>query len=307
MKLLPFYLPIYLGRRNERNASIINLFLIGSATSMMINAIIDIPMLSPPSGPFCSIQSRFKDVSFGAAIFCVYFVLWFRIFIVFYRDKIMMQDLSKIVQYINISAMPLLFVTGTSIVIRFLSLPGYEYAGCGCKTAYTREIFIINWIAVVVCTTVFQTVFLFCFVYPLYLHRRKMLSSGCNKLSILPIVKRAAIAAGVCITSDLLNLVFALAYMGPTDSISHPFQTYLSHFIYILNLLVNLIATILSFANWRDKLFPFGKEFGNKPVRQITSRAENSSSRKGGKATHIMSSNGNTEQMSTTASKPLSK
>jgi len=234
---------------------------------------IDIPMLSPPKDPFCGIQCRIKDITFGVTLVCVYFVLWFRILIVFYRNELMKQNLSKLVQFTNISAMPLQFVTGTAIVVKFLTQPGYVNAGCGCKITHPRKDFVKDWIAVVVCTTVFQIVFLFCFVYPLYLHRKKMLSSGCNKLSIIPIVKRAAIAAGVCITSDLLNLVFVLTYRGPNDSISHPVQTYLSYFAYTLNLLVNLTATILSFANWRDKLFPFGKQLGkefiHRPVHEV--------------------------------------
>ena len=232
----------------------------------MINAIMDIPMLTPPPDPFCGIQCRVKDITFGVALFCTYFVLWFRIFIVFYRNRIMVQDLSKTVQFVNISALPLLFITGTAIVIKFLVQPGNVFAGCGCMPVFTREEFTRDWIAAVSCTTVFQIVFLFCFLYPLYLHQKKMLSSGFNHLSIIPIVKRAAIAAVVCITSDLINLVSAASYVGPNGSILNPSHTYLAFLAYTVNLLVNLIATILSFANWRDKMFPFGQKL--KPVHQ---------------------------------------
>jgi len=239
--------------------------------SVMMNAIIDLPMISPPRCPgFCAIQGRIKDVTFGATLICAYFVLWFRIYIVFYQNKLMKQDINKFVQIVNISAMPLLLVTVIAIIVRYLKQPGFVYAGCGCRATHTRNDFIINWVALVVCTAVFQIVFLFCFVYPLYLHRKKMQSCGCNQPSIIQIVKRAAIAAGVCITSDLLNLLFALGYRDPNKSISHPLQTYLSYMIFTINLLVNLSATILSFANWRNKVFPIGKEFDNESVRQTT-------------------------------------
>ena len=99
---------------------------------------------------------------------------------------------------------------------------------------------------------------------------KKRLGSGFNHLSIIPIVKRAAIAAVVCITSDLINLVSAASYVGPNGSILNLFHTYITFLAYTVNLLVNLITTILSFANWRDKMFPFGPKL--KPLHQAPVR-----------------------------------
>ena len=83
------------------------------------------------------------------------------------------------------------------------------------------------------------------------MHRKNMLARGIDQTNIIPVVKRAAVVTGVCVFTDLLNTVFAATYPGQI--------VYLNHVVFSCNLLVNLAATILSFATWRKFLFPFGE------------------------------------------------
>jgi len=236
---------------SNRGTAIINMVIICGAFSVLVYVGIEIPMVSPPKNPFCAIYHRIKITSFAVAVFCAYFALWFRVFTVFYRNKVMKKNMSKLLQYVNISALPFLCLMVASNLVSFLSAPPYTYAGCGCKAVQSTENNAIKWAILVICTTVFQVVLLFSFTYPLCLHRKKMLSRGCDHGAIIPIVKRAAVVAFVCIISDLLNFAFAALYKGPT--------VYPNHIAFTCNLLVNLIGTIMSFANWREKLLPFVK------------------------------------------------
>ena len=43
-----------------------------------------------------------------------------------------------------------------------------------------------------------------------------MLSQGFDHKFIMPVVKRAAIVAGFCVSSDLFNSLFAIVYAGST-------------------------------------------------------------------------------------------
>ena len=236
---------------SNRATAVINMVIICGASAVLIYVGIETPMVSPPMGPFCGVYHRIKILSFAVAVFCAYFALWFRVFTVFYRNKVMKKNMSKVMQYVNISALPLLCLMVASNLVSFLSAPPYEYAGCGCKAVQSTENNAIKWAILVICTTVFQSILLFSFTYPLYLHRKKMLSRGCDHGTIIPIVKRAAVVACVCVVSDLLNFAFAAIYKGPT--------VYPNHIVFACNLLVNVIGTIMSFANWREKLLPFKK------------------------------------------------
>ena len=240
-------------QRKEWPSSVINLTLLGSALSLLINSLIDIPLVTALKDPFCEIQSRIKDVTFGSALFFTYFVLWFRVFTAFYRNEFLKNDLNKAAQVINLTAMPLLTIMGTTLVILFLTHPASKATaeGCACKSVIDRKTYVQHWIAVFVCTTLFQCVLLFSLMYTLYFHRKKMLRSGFDQAYIIPIIKRAVVAAGACITSDLLNFVFTAVYNGST--------LYADHLAYSINLFANLMASLFSFTNWRDLLFPFRK------------------------------------------------
>ena len=163
----------------------------------------------------------------------------------------MRKYLSKALRFVNMAVMPLVLISGIAILSKFLSSPDV-HVGCGCNSSLTKESNIQNWMLVVTGSVLFQFLLLFCFVYPLYLHLKKMLATGFNDKFIITIVKRASVASAVCILTSFFDFAFGAFYYDQT--------LYVDYAVHTLTLVVNLIAVILSFANWRDKVFPFGKK-----------------------------------------------
>ena len=174
----------------------------------------------------------------------------------------MKKNVSKVLLFVNVSALPFLFLMIISNLFLFLSAPAYTSAGCGCKPEQSTESNTIKWIVLFSCTTAFQAILLFSFVYPLCMHRKKMLDDGVDHKFILSVVKRAAIVAGFCIACDLLNSVFAIVYSGQT--------VYVNNIVFSSTLIVNVVGVIASFADWRKKLFPFGEKLEPAPATKHT-------------------------------------
>ena len=212
---------------------------------------LDCPFISVPRDPFCNIHFAFKNITFGITVTLTYFVLWFKVFTVFYQNELVRRNVSKVLQIVNKAIMPLFFAAALVMVFRVIIIPQTTFAGCGCKPLASRERFIRQWIGVVASSTAFQFVLLFCFVYPLHLHRKQLLKSGLDDGYIYSVIKRATIAAVFWVFSDLLTFIFGVVYFG---------LLIYNHYIALtINLLITLNATILSFANWQEKLVPFGK------------------------------------------------
>ena len=240
----------------QRSTAHINIIIITAAVFSLIFVASQFPLVVVPGNDFCHNYYYVKVLSYASAMFCIYFALWYRVFAVFYRNKFMRKSIKKYLQYINVAAMPLLSVTVISNVAVFLSSPGYELAGCACNSIENVDDNPVNStikrIFLVLSTLGFQIVLLFSFIHPLHLHRKKMLQTGMDYKSAVPLVKRAAIVGVVCILSDLIDFGFAVFFQSPT--------LYTYDIVVRCNVVVNLVATIMAFANWREKLFPFNKK-----------------------------------------------
>ena len=247
--------------KKKKHHLIINLSIGGSALSVLLYAIQDVPLIYSPKDTLCSIHSRVRNVTFAIALFFVYFALWFRIFDVFYKDQVVKKSLSKFVQIVNFSSMPFMIVAGFALLTKALSRSPDKTGNCGCTSARDKPTYIKDWIGIIACTISFQFALLFGFVYPLYLHRKNMLKINCNLKYIIPIIQRVAIASCVCIVSDLINFIFSAVYKAPNN--------YFRHMFHIGNLMVNLFATTMSFANWREKLYPFGKPLNSPDLSSV--------------------------------------
>ena len=175
-----------------------------------------------------------------------------------------MKNVSKVLQFINISALLFLFLVVVVNLVLFLSAPAYISAGCGCQPVQSKGNNSIKWAVLFACTTAFQVILLFSFIYPLCMHRKKMLQQGVDHKLIISVVKRAAIVAAFCISSDLFNSVFAIVYAGKT--------VYVNNIVFSCTLLVNVIGVIVSFANWKEKIFPFGEKL--EPAAATTKNTE---------------------------------
>ena len=160
----------------------------------------------------------------------------------------MKQSVSKTLQVLNAFTLVFEFLMIGSNLFLFLSAPAYTNMPCACRAVQAKENSSVKWIVLLACIIAFQFTLLFTFIYPLHLYRKKMLNRITYQRSIIPVVKRASVVAGICIVSDLLNSGFAIAYKGET--------VYINHIVFSCNLIVNLIGVIFTFENWREKLLP---------------------------------------------------
>ena len=210
----------------------------------------EFPLLTPQKDFFCHICTRTRAVWYSGTAFCVYFALWYRIHAVFYRNSITKQIISKPLQVLNyITIVFLVLMVGSNLII-FLFAPANLILSisCACKAINLNENNSIKWIVLVTTTTAFQFMLLFNLIYPLYLHKKKMLNRHTDQRYIIAVVKRAVAVAGVCVVTDLLTFGFSLSYDGET--------LYIHHIVYSCNLMVNLMGVFFTFANWREKLLP---------------------------------------------------
>jgi len=224
---------------------------------MLIYVLIGTSMLFPQPDPFCSIYSKSKNVFYASAVSFNYFALWFKVNQVFYQVPVIEATLNKYVKLLNKMLMPVAVIIIVGVLLHALCVQGNVFAGCGCKYPYISSAH--SMIFTIIGTIVFQAVILFCIVYPLYLHNRNLLDLEINYEYIIPVVKRAAKSAGVCIMSDICLSFLFFIYTLHTDFV---FSTigetrYVPYFIYISNLLLNLNAVIASFSNWQERVFPF--------------------------------------------------
>lgn len=236
----------------KRIRAFINSVTVLCAVFVFIHVGVKIPCAFTPPAQFCEVYHRVKIITFALAIIGCYFVLWYRVFTIFYRSKSMRENLSKSERFFTFLPLVLLICMVGSCLILFLYDSAKKTTKCGCKTTYKNSIFYYKWTVLVFWNAVFQGTLLFAFIYPLYLHRKKMVNRGFDHRLFVQVIRRAAIVAFVCIVSDLLNALFAIFYNGDT--------VYLNHIVVSTNLLVNLMGVIMSFADWKTKIFPWKKE-----------------------------------------------
>ena len=151
----------------NRMTTTVNFLILCGALFVLLYVGVEILLVTPPSHLFCSTCHRIKIVDFALAVFCFYLALWYKIFKLFYRNEILKRSMSKVLQFINISALPFLLAMVISNLVLFLTAPTYVSAGCGCKPVQNSENNTIKWAVLFTCTFVFQIILLFSFIYPL--------------------------------------------------------------------------------------------------------------------------------------------
>jgi len=208
----------------------------------------------------CSIYNYVMLWSYATALFCSYFALWLRTYAAFYRNKLVKQFLKKWVSYVNSLALLLLIVVVISILVLEWTPPLFVLTDCSCikldASDDTSAFTLFRSIYYVVCVLSLQGTFLFSFIFPLYTYRRNMHFRGfVDVKSIMPVVNRAAVVGVTLIVSDLLLVGIVAIFQTPNERFNHTVTG--------LNLLINAVATVVSFTNWRETLFPYFHKVNN--------------------------------------------
>jgi len=217
---------------------------------------IEVPQLYSTKTTNCTAYYYITLFGNGAVFFCSYFILWFRSFKLFYHNKKLKLITKTWVRYVHFSALPLLIMVTTSLAVLQWTPPVYIAENCICPifyssksdaTFFARLVFTYYIISIFF----FNIVFLFSFVYPLCLHKRAMSRGGINQDNcIMAIMKRAAIVGVSLVFSDLAIFGIVVFVAIPPGSRGYPI-------LLSFNSLIKVLAIIMSFSDWREKLFPF--------------------------------------------------
>ncbi|XP_076825071.1 uncharacterized protein LOC143470691 [Clavelina lepadiformis] len=229
--------------------ALINFLTFLAAFFPLIYAASELPLIVPQKEPFCANYHKIKIVSFTMAIFLDYFTLWYRVYSVFYSHPVIKTIIAKKARYLNYISLIILFIIVPMNCIIFLLSPTLVTTSVGCFSPEGTGQQKIRWVVLAASTLTLQILLLISFIYPLRIHERKMADRGFDVKFTTSVIKRAAITAGVCVLSDILNSFFAIFYKHHT--------TYVNYVIYTSDLLINLIAVIMSDRNWKNKLFPW--------------------------------------------------
>jgi len=234
--------------------SLITKVILVEVFSSLIYVIADIiPQLTDSLGiKFCDVLQYIRLLFYVVPALCSYLALWLRTCALFYRKMVLKQFIKKWVRYVHVMCLIWLIIVYVTFLIIHWPSSNHVMANCSCKIVKT---FKSNRMSVVTVFYIFAVLslhlsFLFSFVYPLYLHKTKMHGMGIDAMcSIIPVMKRAAIVGVVLIVSDLLLVGIAIVFQTPNLRVKHTAVS--------INLLISAIATVMCFANWKERIFPF--------------------------------------------------
>ena len=217
--------------------------------SVLVYMIIEMHVLWRMKDSFCYQYRLTNTICTTVGLFSVYFVLWYRLHTVFYLNPILQQTTSKLVFILNKLTVVLLVCMTAINIVTFLCSPHYVTTPFGCVNVHKTEEALLKWFLLLSSTAFFQALLFFSLVYPLRRHRQEMLNCGVRPIFLKPIVKRAIIVACICLISDALNVVYALTNQEKT--------IYIAHVVYGTNMLINMLALLMSFTDWKQRLFPW--------------------------------------------------
>ncbi|XP_076823930.1 uncharacterized protein LOC143469990 [Clavelina lepadiformis] len=236
--------------KKSKSSHIVYGLMLSLSFIMLFCVTLDLALIVSQQEPFCEIFNMMKAVLYSISLFLNYFTLWFRVHSLIYSQPILKKKIAKPVLYINYFTIILLVVVAPMTCVVFNLAPKLRtIPSVGCMSSGRNEHYRTAFISLVVCTFTFQVSLLFCFIYPLHLHKHRMNGHGIDVVSIRRVIKRAVVTAAVCVVTDIATLIFVLMYRNPT--------TYIIIIVYNFDVIVNTIAVISSSADWKDKFFPW--------------------------------------------------
>ncbi|XP_076824764.1 uncharacterized protein LOC143470483 [Clavelina lepadiformis] len=254
--------------KSRRDGAVLTMLVFVTVISFLMYMLVEMPLFWGVESPYCMHYHRTKIVCTAVGLFSVYFALWYRVYTVFYLNPLLRSTTSKPARVLNrLTLVFLFFMTIVNMTV-FLVSPLYQTTPVGCLKVQSKKGASVKWGLLVSTTITFQLLLLYSLIYPLNVHRKKMHDRGLEGKTTFPLIKRAAITAGVVILSDTLNAVYAL--VNKQDIV------YIRHIVYGTNMLINLLALLFSFTDWRERIFPW-KTASDADERQITSFSSKSS------------------------------
>nr|XP_039257800.1 uncharacterized protein LOC120334364 [Styela clava] len=235
---------------NHTHASSIQFLCVFAAVMTFLRVGIPLEeMLQNENTTDCFIAFEFRVITYGLALSSLYIILWMRQR-VFYWSPALSDLTSPIVRFLSFS-MPVIIslgCIGTIILVNITEKSVGTRLGCAVvKNPFNR----LSWIFKGVAFCIMQGILLSLLIYPLLKHRKAMRATVSNETTQIDfLIKRVLITTVICVCADTITNLVGFAYRRDL--------TLVHHFIYDININIDLVAVLCSFKDWREKLFPWG-------------------------------------------------
>lgn len=201
---------------------------------------------------YCNIIIRIQILLYAASVACLYSFLWLRQRILYLNPamKLLSTPTTRVASWLVLILMICAEIITIVIFMWNSSVEGTE-AGCTPLTPKIPDIY--GWMLILIFTIIFQGVLLALFLHPLVKQKNHMTgvqiktTSTNSTCCYWKVAKRVAIAATLCILSDIVAILVTLATKR---------AIILSNLIFDFNLLVNLVCITCSFKDWKKRIFP---------------------------------------------------
>jgi len=215
----------------------------------------------PEENELCRYYFYTKHMLFYFSVYCAFAALWLQVHAAFYQNNLVQQNIiNKCFYYVHILLLPSLFVLLLISMLSAFIWPNIMLISHNCECTLLKFqknessrpsthsndwIFTILFLIIKICL-------LISLVIPLYLHRRNMIQRGIDRSnSIYDIIKRVAIVTTASFTINV-TIYFIVGLIGSTHNVIYKGNIFTA---FMLLLLLNEV--VLSFANWRERLFSF--------------------------------------------------
>ncbi|XP_076813931.1 uncharacterized protein LOC143460344 [Clavelina lepadiformis] len=214
-----------------------------------ILAVVEIE-LGQSSSTICDPIRKSKGVLLCVSFSSLYLVLWIRQRML-YRTPTMLHLSNKIIQFFSSSVVALVVMSGVFTLLLYMFTRGYQSTVSGCDLQWSSIWIGLPSLLLAIFTLLFQVMLLGLLIYPLYKHRVAMKSVVSNCLNKeIEVIKRVTLATFVAAVTDGIVGLINLGIFGLLSGIGY-------QLIYDVDILVNLLAVICSFADWRTRMAPF--------------------------------------------------
>ena len=235
---------------------------------------------------YCNAIVKVKVTLTSFGLYCIFAFLWMRQRC-FYAEPAIQHLSRPLIRALSWGALGFLTLALLIANVLFLMTRFYKMTEHGCLNHHNTIPAVISWIFVGTATVLSQSILLALFVYPLLKHKRQLNTNArSNFSSFAPMIKRVAMAAAVCIISDIIALLL-IVLVKEQDEI-------IPTLAFDVSLVVNVICVLATFIDWWDRLaaplccnrFPLLSNRGkgstkNKNKRNIDSSGTNCTSLQG--------------------------
>ena len=180
----------------------------------------------------------------------VYLFLWLRQRL-FYTEPLVKDVTAKVAQWLSNCILVIWVIYLISISLSYFLVVDYEYSDrFSCVTSNSTESnyesIIWSWAVV---SVLMQIILLGLFIHPLYKQNSWSKKAPGQKPSLQKRIKKAVILAAICLASDITLPLLTKVFITPDGDLIFTF--------YNINLVVNQLATVACFDNWKAKIFPW--------------------------------------------------